>query len=163
MSDESSLPDGWVKKLSKSTGQHYYFNTRTNESQWTPPSSATSSKSSRCNSASDTVRCSHLLVKHRSSRRPASWREQNITRAEDEALKLIVDYRKRIISGQTSLEELASQYSDCTSAHRGGDLGSFARGAMQRAFEDVAFALNVGELSDPVKTDSGIHLIFRTA
>ena len=44
--------------------------------------------------------------------------------------------------------ELASQYSDCSSAKKGGDLGPFGRGQMQSSFEVGTYALKVGELSD---------------
>lgn len=53
--------------------------------------------------------------------------------------------------------------SDCSSARSGGDLGTFGRGQMQRPFEDAAFALPVGQLSSIVDTDSGVHLVLRTA
>lgn len=56
-----------------------------------------------------------------------------------------------------------THYSDCSSARSGGDLGSFSRGQMQHPFEDAAFGLSVGEMSDIVETDSGVHLILRTA
>lgn len=72
-------------------------------------------------------------------------------------------YREQLISGKATFEELASKYSDCSSAKRGGDLGLFGRGAMQKPFEDASFALKVGDLSKPVFTDSGVHLIIRTA
>lgn len=72
-------------------------------------------------------------------------------------------YREQIVSGKATFAELASKYSDCSSAKRGGDLGPFSRGAMQKPFEQAAFALKVGELSSPVHTDSGIHIIQRTA
>lgn len=49
------------------------------------------------------------------------------------------------------------------SGTRGGDLGNFERGMMQKPFEDAAFALNVGQLSDVVDSDSGVHIILRTA
>ena len=71
-------------------------------------------------------------------------------------------YREQIVSGEKTFEELASKYSDCSSAKRGGDLGPFHRGQMQKPFEDAAFALKVGELSEPVWTDSGVHIILRT-
>lgn len=71
-------------------------------------------------------------------------------------------YYHQIISGEATLAQLAQKYSDCSSAKRGGDLGPFGRGAMQKPFENAAFALNVGEMSDIIETDSGLHLIERT-
>lgn len=57
--------------------------------------------------------------------------------------------------------EIATEFSDCSSAKRGGNLGSFKRGQMQKAFEDVSFRLAVGEMSGIVDTDSGLHIIYR--
>lgn len=111
----------------------------------------------------DKVRCSHLLVKHRESRRPSSWREENITRSKEEALQILQGHREKIASGEKTFEELASQFSDCSSAKRGGDLGEFGQGQMQKPFEDAGFSMKVGELSGPVWTDSGVHIILRTA
>lgn len=48
------------------------------------------------------------------------------------------------------------------SARQGGDLGYFGRGQMQAPFEEASFALAVGEMSDIVDTDSGVHIILRT-
>ncbi|XP_026285393.1 putative peptidyl-prolyl cis-trans isomerase dodo [Frankliniella occidentalis] len=158
MSDEI-LPEGWEKRVSRSTGQHYYLNVYTKESQWDTPTSPASSS----HGGPSKVQCSHLLVKHEGSRRPASWREDNITRTKDEAIEILKGYEEKIKSGDATLADLASKYSDCSSAKRGGDLGPFTRGAMQKPFEDAAFALKVGELSDIVDTDSGVHLILRTA
>lgn len=66
----------------------------------------------------------------------------------------------QIKSGEATLAELAQKYSDCSSAKRGGDLGPFSRGQMQKPFEDVAFSLKVGEISQ-TETDSGVHIIER--
>ncbi|XP_058812813.1 putative peptidyl-prolyl cis-trans isomerase dodo [Topomyia yanbarensis] len=152
---QENVPEGWEKRTSRSTGMVYYLNTFTKESQWDLPTSpATSEEKSE-------VQCAHLLVKHKDSRRPSSWREENITRSKNEALRILEGYRKQIKSGEATLAELAVQYSDCSSAKRGGDLGMFKRGMMQKPFEEAAFALKVGEMSDTVETDSGVHLILR--
>ena len=59
--------------------------------------------------------------------------------------------------------DLAREHSSCPSGRSGGDLGSFGRGMMVPEFEEAAFALGVDEVSGPVVTDFGVHLIKRTA
>ena len=107
------------------------------------------------------VRCCHLLVKHRDSRRPASWKSPVITRSKEEAIEILKGFRDRIEKGEVRFQDLARVESDCSSAKHGGDLGFFRRGMMQREFEDVAFALDVGQMSDIVSTQSGVHIILR--
>jgi len=107
------------------------------------------------------IRASHLLVKHRDSRRPSSWREAEITRTKEEAMSIILGHEQRIRSGQTSLGELAVSESDCSSARKMGDLGYFGKGDMQKEFEEAAFQLKPGEISHVVETASGLHLIER--
>eukprot|EP00088_Acartia_fossae_P043735 TRINITY_DN4619_c0_g1_i10.p1 TRINITY_DN4619_c0_g1~~TRINITY_DN4619_c0_g1_i10.p1 ORF type:complete len:151 (-),score=37.04 TRINITY_DN4619_c0_g1_i10:454-906(-) len=148
----SDLPEGWEERTSRSTGQVYYLNKHTKQSQWDKPTSPAVAQ----------VRASHLLVKHRDSRRPSSWREENITRSKDEALDILKGYLDRINNKEASFEELASQFSDCSSAKKGGDLGMFGPGQMQKPFEEASFALQVGQMSGPVFTDSGVHIILRT-
>nr|QZL12172.1 dodo [Hydrometra guianana] len=160
MSDEE-LPSGWEKRLSRSTGQAYYLNIFTKESQWEKPEKP--AEPGRASGGPESIQCSHLLVKHVGSRRPSSWREEKITRSKDQALDEVKAYREQINSGKASFAELATKYSDCSSAKRGGDLGLFPLGVMQKPFETAAFALKVGELSEPVYTDSGVHIILRTA
>ena len=118
-----------------------------------------------------TVRASHLLVKHNGSRRPSSWKEPVVTRSLEEAKAMVQGFRDAIVAKaqggdatalQGAFEELASVESHCSSAKRGGDLGPFGRGQMQRQFETATYALQVGEISDLVFSDSGVHIILRT-
>ena len=59
--------------------------------------------------------------------------------------------------------ELAAKFSKCPSGQRGGDLGEFGRGRMVKSFEDAAFDLEVDQVSPPVRTQFGYHLIQRYA
>ncbi|GAB0488814.1 hypothetical protein MMPV_000024 [Pyropia vietnamensis] len=110
-----------------------------------------------------TVTASHILVKHAGSRRPSSWRSPTITRSAAEAVAILTAARERLVAGEVPFSTLASELSDCSSARAGGDLGPFGRGQMQAPFEAATFALAVGEMSDIVETNSGFHIILRTA
>ena len=87
------------------------------------------------------VRASHILVK-----------------TEEEAIEI----KKEIISGEIDFPHAAGKYSYCPSGGDGGDLGRFKEGVMVKEFDDAAFALDVNEISEPVKTQFGWHLILVT-
>jgi NIMA-interacting peptidyl-prolyl cis-trans isomerase 1 len=112
----------------------------------------------------------HILKKHKGSRRPASWRCDNITQSKEVSIQQITAFRDSLVatlqaSGAQAMydqfQKVAFDESDCGSHERGGDLGLFGRGQMQKPFEDASFALQVGEISGLVDTDSGIHIILR--
>jgi peptidyl-prolyl cis-trans isomerase NIMA-interacting 1 len=155
----------------------YYFNATSKLSRWEPPPGSDTEKlktymalhhSASANSGAaapgkpaDKIRAAHLLVKHRDSRRPASWRESEITRTKEEAREILSAHEARIKSGEISMGELATTESDCSSARKHGDLGYFGKGDMQKEFEEAAFALQPGQMSGIVETASGLHLIER--
>lgn len=84
----------------------------------------------------DTIKASHILLKEKEE--------------ADSILKKIKD--------GMAFEEAANKYSLCTEKN-GGDLGYFPRGKMVQEFEDVAFSMKPGEVSEPVKTQFGYHII----
>ena len=83
------------------------------------------------------VRASHILVK-----------------TEDEVNELV----NKLNEG-ADFAQLAQEGSLCPSGRQGGDLGFFGKGMMVKPFEDAAFALEVGQVSEPVETQFGWHLI----
>ena len=89
---------------------------------------------------SQKIKCSHILVQKQS-----------------EALEIL----SRIKSGE-KFGKLAKEVSmDTGSAKKDGNLGYFTKGMMVKPFEEAAFKLQVGQISDPIKTEFGYHIIKR--
>ncbi len=87
--------------------------------------------------------------------------DQTFNRTQEEAQESIRDLQQRIQSGEMTFVQAAIEYSDCPSGQDGGMLVEFGRGVMVPAFEEAAFALPVGGMSDVVETQFGYHLILR--
>jgi parvulin-like peptidyl-prolyl isomerase len=103
------------------------------------------------------VRARHILIRVQGSPSPVRPGQKDLTDAE--VLAKAQDLRKRILAGE-DFAQLARQESDDTgSAANGGDLGSFRHGQMVPTFEQAAFAMQPGDLSEPVKSPFGYHLI----
>lgn len=79
--------------------------------------------------------------------------------AELRALRTRIGELRARIAGGESFADVAREHSQDGSAARGGDLGLFSRGQMVPEFEEVAFSLEIGELSDIVETQFGYHLV----
>ena len=163
-------PPGWsIKESTKHPGTFYYIHQATGQTQWERPEphAPPLQSSSSSNSNSQEVHVLHLLKKHTGSRRPSSWRQDVITRSKEEARNELGNLRNVIVAGgepyHVKFRDLASKESDCSSAKKGGDLGQFGRGAMQKPFEEASFALPVNGLSEIISTDSGEHIILRLA
>lgn len=104
------------------------------------------------------VTASHILIRFKGSGVPAKPGEKDLT--EEEALAKAQSLRKRILAGEDFSKLATAESDDTQSAQNGGLLGEpFSRGRMVPAFEEVAFKLPVGEVSEPVKTQFGYHLI----
>ena len=136
--EHTGLPAGWEIRMSNSKNLPYYFNPKSQESRWEPPdgadldtlkvymaknytSSAMKPKTTNGHGG-DKIRCAHLLVKHKESRRASSWRQAKINRTKDEAREILRGYEERIKAGQIGLRQLAFSESDCGSAEKSGDL-----------------------------------------
>jgi peptidyl-prolyl cis-trans isomerase C len=100
----------------------------------------------------ESVKASHILCAT-----PQGATEDQKKAAKEKAEGL----RKRVAGGE-DFAAVAKDNSDCPSAKQGGDLGSFPRGKMVKPFEDAAFALKTGEISNVVETQFGYHVIKTT-
>ncbi|MBM7059200.1 peptidylprolyl isomerase [Pseudomonas sp. UL073] len=95
------------------------------------------------------VRARHILL-----RVPAGASDEQVETVARRIKKL----RRQLVAG-TDFAELARAQSEDPSGARGGELGYFSRGQMVPAFEAAAFALDPGEVSEPVRSEFGWHLI----
>lgn len=99
----------------------------------------------------ETVTARHILVLV-----PPKASEQD----KQKALERIKEIRARVVAPGADFGKIASETSDDTASKvDGGNLGAFQRGMMVPEFEKAAFELKVGEISEPIKTDYGYHII----
>lgn len=105
----------------------------------------------------ENVRARHILVRMKGSPVPAKPGQPELS--EEEALAKAQELRKKLGGGADFAETAKAESDDVGSAANGGDLGQFGHNSMVPPFEQAAFALPVGQLSEPVKTQFGYHLI----
>lgn len=98
----------------------------------------------------ESIRVSHILIDTRDLKTQEEF---------SKALEKIKNIKKEIDRG-ASFDELARKHSAHLSAQEGGDMGFIQRkGSLAKPFLDAAFSLQIGEVSEPVKTEYGYHLI----
>ncbi|RLV93228.1 Peptidyl-prolyl cis-trans isomerase pin1 [Spathaspora sp. JA1] len=171
----TGLPTYWTIRVSHTYNQEYFYNQSTKQSSWDVPFGTDEQvlseylKKFKDNGykpviGNDSkVRVSHLLVKNTQSRRPKSWKSSKISRSRDESIHILKKHLARILNGDVKLCDLAKVESDCSSHVKGGDVGFFGKGEKQPMFEETAYGLHVGEISDVIETASGVHILERTA
>jgi peptidyl-prolyl cis-trans isomerase C len=103
------------------------------------------------------VHARHILIRTQGSPVPVKPGQKDLT--DSEALARAEEIRKKLQAGSDFATLALAESDDPQSAAKGGDLGTFKRGSMMPAFEEAAFALKPGELSQPVKSQLGYHLI----
>jgi peptidyl-prolyl cis-trans isomerase C len=100
---------------------------------------------------------SHILIRFKGSAVPLRAGTKELT--EEEALAKATDVRKQLLAGSDFATMAKADSDDAGSGANGGSLGTFKHGQMVPAFEQAAFALPIGQISEPVKTQFGYHLI----
>jgi peptidyl-prolyl cis-trans isomerase C len=95
------------------------------------------------------IRASHILIK---------LAEKATPEEEKAAMERVKEAQARIKKGE-DFDKIATEMSEGPAATKGGDLGFFSQGRMVKEFEDVAFNMKVGAISDPVRTRFGFHII----
>jgi len=95
------------------------------------------------------LRASHILIKV----------DPQEDRSERTSARMTIEKIQQKLRQGEDFAALAKEFSQCPSSSNGGDLGYFAQGQMAKPFEDAAFALMPGEISDVVETTFGYHLI----
>jgi peptidyl-prolyl cis-trans isomerase C len=103
------------------------------------------------------VHGAHILIRFQGSQVPVRAGQKELTDAE--ALAKAQELRAKIVAGADFADLAREESDDIGSGSNGGDLGTFKHGQMVPSFEEAAFKLKPGELSEPVKTQFGYHLI----
>ena len=107
--------------------------------------------------ATTELSAAHILIMHEGSQR----RPEGVTRTRDEALALAQTVARQAQAPGADFAALAREYSNGPSAPDGGDLGVFPANMMIPKFSAALLEMEIGDVSDPVETEFGFHIILR--
>ena len=105
----------------------------------------------------ETVSARHILIRMKGS--PVALKDGQKDLTDEEALAKAKDLRAKIVAGGDFAALAKAESDDVGSGANGGSLGEFTRGRMVPPFDEAAFTLKVNEVSEPVKTQFGYHVI----
>lgn len=105
----------------------------------------------------EVLKARHILIRVKGAPMQAIAGKPELT--DEEALAKAQAIRKRLVGGEDFATVAKAESDDAGSGAQGGDLGEFRKGMMVPPFEAAAFAAKVGEITEPVKTPFGYHLI----
>jgi parvulin-like peptidyl-prolyl isomerase len=105
----------------------------------------------------ETIRARHILIRYKGSRVPLKPQQKDLT--EEESLAKAQDVRKKLVAGADFAQVAKEESDDSGSGANGGSLGEFKHGAMVPQFDEAAGKLPINEISEPVKTPYGYHII----
>jgi len=105
----------------------------------------------------ESVTARHILIRVKGAPMPATAGKPELS--DDEAKAKAESIRKRIAGGEDFAKIAKEESDDTSSGENGGDLGEFTRGKMVPPFEASAFALKPGDISEPVQSPFGYHVI----
>jgi len=105
----------------------------------------------------ESVKASHILIRFKGSGAPARPGQKDLT--DEEALAKAQEIRKKLMDGADFAATAKAESDDVGSGAKGGSLGAFGHGQMVPPFEQAAFSLPLNQISEPVKSQFGYHII----
>jgi peptidyl-prolyl cis-trans isomerase C len=105
----------------------------------------------------EVLKARHILIRVKGAPMPAAPGKPELT--DEQAKAKAEEIRKRIVGGEDFAKIAEAESDDVSSGKSGGELGEFKHGMMVPPFEKAAFALKPGDISEPVQTPFGYHII----
>lgn len=149
--------DGWeLKELKEYPGRAYYYKKLTHTSTWIRPHPYPGLQIEW----PPLISVMHILIKHKDSTENDTPKNKHANLTKEEAKQKIDDIFLNITKG-AKFEEIAEKESDLLPHYKSSNIGWISRETLDKDFEDVAWSLDIGELSRPIDTKYGWQIILR--